>query len=221
MLLFMQRCFLGAGSILIAMFAVAQVHSTAGRQQALDSFTEARSAAQATQPGATSLRANAGPDQALWAESRIEAYEASLVEPSGTPTAILRIEALDLVVPVFHGTSELNLNRGAGWIEGTAEPGEIGNVGIAGHRDGFFRALKDIGVGDTIEVETLAGSTHYTVAELLIVEPADVHVLAPGDEPSVTLVTCYPFYFVGHAPKRFIVRGVRADFATPSISDRE
>lgn len=84
-------------------------------------------------------------------------------------------------------------------------------MGIAGHRDGFFRVLKDISVGDFIDIESLAGSRRYRVLETLIVDPADVYVLDPTQEPSVTLVTCYPFYFVGHAPQRFIVRGVLAD----------
>ena len=100
------------------------------------------------------------------------------------------------------------MNRGAGWIEGTAELGTTGNIGLAGHRDGFFRGLKDIKSGDVIELETLDGSLTYRVSEITIVDPEDVYVLAPTPEPSVTLVTCYPFYFVGNAPKRYIVRGV-------------
>ena len=216
MLLFLQRGFLALGTALLAVFAVAQVHGAVGRQQALDAFRVAQAAAEQAALNADATRPEAsdgasGPDQALWAEARIEAYQESLQVEIATPQGVLCIDTLDLEVPIFPGTSELNLNRGVGWIEGTAEPGDEGNVGIAGHRDGFFRTLKDISVGDVIHVESLEGSTPYRVSETLIVDPGDTFVLAPTDEPSLTLVTCYPFYFVGHAPQRFIVRGVVAD----------
>jgi len=120
---------------------------------------------------------------------------------------VLEIPSLKLTVPIFVGTSELQLNRGVGWIEGTAMPGDEGNVGLAGHRDGYFRGLKDLKVGDTIEVESIGRTLRYRVTQLKIVEPTDVSVLDPTDEPSVTLVTCYPFYYVGNAPQRYIVRG--------------
>jgi sortase A len=102
-----------------------------------------------------------------------------------------------------------------GWIEGTAAPGTDGNCAVAGHRDGFFRRLQDIELGDEIEVETLEGSRTYVVDDLTIVDPSNVAVLAERDLPSVTLVTCYPFYFVGSAPQRFIVHA-SFDARTPS-----
>jgi sortase A len=98
------------------------------------------------------------------------------------------------------------LNRGLGWIEGTSRPGEDGNVGIAGHRDGFFRALQDVGPGDVVELETAGSTRQYRVDSIQIVEPNAVHVLAPTDTAVLTLVTCYPFYHVGPAPQRFIVQ---------------
>jgi sortase A len=79
-------------------------------------------------------------------------------------------------------------------------------VGIAGHRDGYFRGFKDVEVGEPVELESLSGVERYTITELFIVEPPDVWVLEPTEVPSLTLVTCYPFYYVGSAPKRFIVR---------------
>ncbi|MGI9343314.1 MAG: class D sortase [Gammaproteobacteria bacterium] len=196
---------------MLAFFAVTQVHGAVSRQQALDAFRVAQAAA--VEPKATSpaQRQLAPPDQTQWAENRIMAYRASLQAPPVLPQGVLRIESLALEVPIFADTSELNLNRGVGWIEGTDTPGETGNVGIAGHRDGFFRVLKDISVGDVIDVESLSGPTRYRVAETFIVEPEDVYVLDRTTEPSLTLVTCYPFYFVGHAPQRFIVRGVLVD----------
>jgi LPXTG-site transpeptidase (sortase) family protein len=110
---------------------------------------------------------------------------------------------------LFPGTSSRALDRGAGHIEGTDSPGGAGNVGLAAHRDGFFRALKDAHVGQTIYLDLLEGTVEYQVYALDIVEPTDVGVLADVGAPRLTLVTCYPFYFVGPAPKRFIVRAER------------
>ena len=95
----------------------------------------------------------------------------------------------------------------AGRIEGTAWIDSPGNLGIAGHRDGFFRDLKDIEVGDSIDMLTHQGNSEFVVSSITIVDPTDVSVLAPTDSSTITLVTCYPFYFVGHAPKRYIVKG--------------
>jgi sortase A len=119
--------------------------------------------------------------------------------------AVLRIARIGIVAPVVEGTDDLSLNRGVGWISGTARPGETGNIGIAGHRDGFFRALKDVAAGDAIELDTFFGMKTYRVDQIEIVTPDDVRVLLPRASPSLTLVTCYPFYFMGDAPQRFIV----------------
>jgi len=145
----------------------------------------------------------------LWAEDRIEEFEESLEHEFDAPLAILRIPEINLEVAVLEGTSDLVLNRGVGHITGTPLPGEEGNIGIAGHRDGYFRGLKDIAEGDLIEMETLAGIEIYTITELLLVDPPDVWVLEPTENPTITLVTCYPFYYVGSAPQRYIVRAER------------
>jgi len=101
----------------------------------------------------------------------------------------------------------VTLNRGAGVIAGTALPGERGNVAISAHRDGFFRPLKDVVVGDVIELRGAEGRVQrFEVAAISIVDPLDVSVLDATDAPVLTLVTCYPFYYVGFAPDRFIVR---------------
>ena len=109
----------------------------------------------------------------------------------------------------MRGTDEFTLNRAVGHIGDTALPGADGNTGIAGHRDGFFRGLKDIGPGDAIEVETLRGREVYRVERTWVVDPEDVSVLEPTPGRSLTLVTCYPFYHVGPAPQRYIVRAAR------------
>ena len=123
-----------------------------------------------------------------------------------TPIGVLRIASVKLAVPIYGGTAESTLNRGAGHIEGTAKLDEDGNVGIAAHRDGFFRALKDVNIGDELTLQSTRGERRYQVTSLLITEPTDVSVIARGQGAAVTLVTCFPFYFVGSAPQRFIVR---------------
>ena len=155
-------------------------------------------------------------DTSLWAPKRIREYEETLQQKGTDPVAVLRISKLGIEVPVFPGTDDYALNRGVGWIEGTARPGDEGNSGIAGHRDGFFRPLKDIVKGDSIELLTLAGSRMYEVEEIQIVDPNDVTVLDPTPQAALTLVSCYPFYFAGSAPKRYIVRAVSSSTAEQS-----
>jgi sortase A len=121
----------------------------------------------------------------------------------------LEIPRLELTAMVMEGTGHTTLRRAVGHIAGTALPGQTGNVGISGHRDTFFRPLRKIRLGDTIAVATRNGSFDYRVVSTKIVRPSDVSVLEAGDGEAVTLVTCYPFYFVGAAPFRFIVRAER------------
>jgi sortase A len=147
----------------------------------------------------------------VWSQGRIEAYRETLDQEAGPALAVLRIPTLDLAVPVLEGTDDFALNRAVGRIEGTSRLGEGGNIGIAGHRDGFFRNLGSVGPGDRILLETLTGIETFIVEATKIVQPDDVDVLAPTAHPTLTLVTCYPFYFVGPAPQRYIVRAVRAE----------
>lgn len=157
-------------------------------------------------------RIDTEPEQSLWSAGRIAAFEESLTKTTSEVLGILEIPRLSLEVPVYDGASDLHMDRGAARIDGTAMPGEPGNLGVAGHRDGYFRVLKDIELGDEITITTADGPESYVVLELKIVDPTAVEVLNPTVQQSVTLVTCYPFYFVGHAPERFIVRAVRRDY---------
>jgi len=143
-------------------------------------------------------------DRSLWSAHRARRYQASLGK-TGEALAVLRIPRLHLEVPVLEGTDEFTLNRGVGRIAGTSLPGQGGNIGIAGHRDGFFRPLKDVRAGDSIELATTSGTHVYAVDRIRIISLGDVGVLRPRTKPSLTLVTCYPFYFVGRAPNRYIV----------------
>jgi len=118
----------------------------------------------------------------------------------------LDIPRLRLSVAVLQGTSSRVLRVGAGHIESTPLPGEPGNSGVAGHRDTFFRSLKDIHKHDEIQIQTAMGLLHYEVDWVKVVSADDTSVLqSSGDTSTLTLVTCYPFYLVGPAPKRFVV----------------
>jgi len=121
----------------------------------------------------------------------------------------LEIPRLKLAVMVREGADESTLSRAVGHIPGTALPGRIGNVGLAGHRDTFFRKLMNIRADDTIELQTTAGTYRYVVNSTRIVTPRDVSVLKASGGETLTLVTCYPFYYVGSAPKRFIVHATQ------------
>lgn len=123
----------------------------------------------------------------------------------------LQIPRLGLAVMIVEGVDENDLARAAGHIPGTTWPEKRGNVGIAGHRDTFFRPLHNIRRNDTIQLTTLHGSYKYRVVSTSIVDPSDVRVLRATSQDTLTLVTCYPFYFIGAAPKRFIVRAARSD----------
>jgi len=122
----------------------------------------------------------------------------------------IEIPRLLLSAVVFEGVDKTTLRRGVGHIPGTALPGRPGNVGLAGHRDTFFRTLKDVRVKDEIQLSTLGGDFRYEVVSLRVVEPDNVGVLAPSGQNVLTLVTCYPFYYVGPAPQRWIVRATQA-----------
>jgi sortase A len=121
----------------------------------------------------------------------------------------IEIQRLGMSVAVAEGTDDPTLRRAVGHIAGTALPGQPGNIGIAAHRDTFFRPLRNIRRDDIITLTTLGGEYRYRVVSTKIVNPADVAVLNSDGNEILTLVTCYPFYFVGSAPHRFIVRAAR------------
>jgi sortase A len=121
----------------------------------------------------------------------------------------IEIARIGLEAMVMEGTDGRTLRRAVGHIRGTALPGQQGNVAIAGHRDTFFRPLRNVLPGDEITLTTLDGSYHYLVDSTEVVLPEDTQVLDNSADTTLTLVTCYPFYFAGPAPKRFIVRAHR------------
>jgi sortase A len=199
------RILTSSGLVLLALWALAQLHSSIGSSVALAQFASSA----ATQSSRLTADDGSPVDTSLWSDKRVEAFRESLGIKLDPPVAVLRIPRIAMQVPVFRGVDDLTLNRGAGLIAGTAEPGTAGNAGIAAHRDGFFRGLKDVATGDVIELQVRGGVQKYVVKSVTIVQPENLSVFAPTAEPTLTLVTCYPFYFVGSAPQRFIVRAVR------------
>jgi sortase A len=131
--------------------------------------------------------------------------------PAAVDGLIGRIEIarLGLSAIVVEGTDRITLRRAVGHIAGTALPGRLGNVGLAAHRDTFFRPLRSIRRNDVITLTTLRGEYRYRVVSTKVVPPSEISVLNPSENEVLTLVTCYPFYFVGPAPTRFIVRAER------------
>jgi sortase A len=200
-----ELVFWGSGFALLAIWGAARAYGGWSARRDVARFDHTVAVAQ-TQGGQILA---AAVDTSEWSAARRRRYEDASSSAASSAIAVMRIERVGLTVPVLEGTDELTLDRAAGHIEGTPRPGAGGNVGIAGHRDGFFRGLKDVGKGDVIELRTLSGMFDYVVTELRVVAPDDVSVLSPTAAPSLTLVTCYPFYFVGAAPQRYVVRAVR------------
>jgi sortase A len=129
---------------------------------------------------------------------------------NGDVVGRLEIPRLSLSTIVFEGADQDVLERGAGHLPGSALPGDRGNTVLAAHRDTFFRPLRGIRVGDVVKIHTEPKDSVYVVEYARIVEPDEVDVLKPTPEPALTLITCYPFRYIGPAPERFVVRAVLA-----------
>jgi sortase A len=122
----------------------------------------------------------------------------------------LEIPRIHISVVVLEGSSQNVLDVAAGHVEGTALPGTVGNVAIAAHRDSFFHSLREIRTNDVIHLKTVMGDFQYMVENTEIVDPVDIEVLHRTVDPELTLITCYPFHYIGSAPKRFIVHARQA-----------
>ena len=148
-------------------------------------------------------------ERALKETNLARAESPAIAVSEGSPLGRVEISAVGLTVMVLEGTDEGTLRRAVGHIRGTPLPGQRGNVALAGHRDTFFRGLRKIRVNDEITLTTLSGSYRYRVDSTKVVKPEETEVLEDYGDDILTLVTCYPFNFVGSAPSRFIVRGRR------------
>lgn len=175
-------------------------------------FDEAVAAAPDAGPGSQTENLLPG-DRSDWSTQRVAAWIDARADAarSDVPQAVLRIPELGIEAEVFAGTGDRVLDLGVGHIEGTAGLNQSGNVGIAGHRDGYFRRLKDARRNQRIEILTQTGRQQYVIVGTHIVEPTNTSVLAGDGRADLTLVTCYPFYFLGSAPQRFIVHARRVD----------
>jgi sortase A len=143
--------------------------------------------------------------------------KSALPSKSPSPNALigrLSVPRLHLSAMVREGIDPKTLKLAVGHIPSTALPGQAGNVGVAGHRDTFFRGLRDVKTGDEIQFSTLSGDFRYLVESLTVVEPDNIGALAASAENVLTMVTCYPFYYVGDAPKRFVVRARQVSLQT-------
>jgi sortase A len=217
-----ERVLLATGLVLLAVWGGARFHSSVASRAAIARF---EGLGETSPSGDVTASLDPVPtipvDFQLWSPKRISAYEESLGLKTDPALAILRIRKINLEVPVFNGTDDLTLDRGVGRILGTARIGEPGNLGIAGHRDGFFRGLQSVVAGDVIELVRPQHSDEYVVRQIEIVTPDDTSVLKPTAAPTLTLVTCFPFYFVGHAPKRYIVTAEIKSYAARASSTAE
>ena len=153
--------------------------------------------------------------KAKWSQSRgvRELDRSAAFAPSpvaGEVVGLLEIPRLNLSTIVFEGADQDVLERGAGHLPGSALPGDRGNTVLAAHRDTFFRPLRGIRIGDRVKIRQPHGDDFYIVKSARVVQPDEVDVLKPTAEPSLTLITCYPFRFIGPAPERFVVRAVLA-----------
>ncbi len=220
---FLRFCEIGfwvAGLSLLLLWAGVRAWGEAGRLQGVAQIEQALAhSPEVIQTAAVgtavdwlqTLSADPDPDQTMWSQSRVRAYRESVLANARLPAGLLQIPKIDLKLPLYEDATEVNQNRGLTRIAGTAGLRQVGNIGIAGHRDGYFRGLKDLVVGDQVELKTIGVVSQYRVSSIEIVDPSDVRVLEPTVGGSITLVTCYPFYFVGHAPKRYIVKAISTE----------
>jgi sortase A len=144
---------------------------------------------------------------AITSQGRV--HEVSFHPAAGKALGEIELTRIGVTAMILEGTDDRTLRRAVGHIPGTALPGQPGNVAIAGHRDTFFRALRNVRQDDEITLMTLEGSYRYRVDSIKVVGPEDTQVLDNSGGDILTLVTCYPFYLVGPAPRRFIVRAQR------------
>lgn len=189
-----------AGALFVGFFVVQLAQGEIQRRNGVAQFSS-----DATPTDIANISELGAPDTTLWAPGRVSDYESSLKADLPPVLGVLKIPSVGLEVPIYPSDSDLLMDRGSGVIDGMSYPHEPGNIGIAGHRDGYFRSLKDVKAGDKIFLQTLEGPKQFVIDATKIVEIDDLRLLQDTREQSVTLVTCYPFYFVGDAPQRFIV----------------
>ncbi len=224
----MSNFLLVIGLALLAVYLAAYLHRMVMVRVGMKSFEDAKRQAassttdsQATRTGAEEGGPGSSVENTGLPGSDAQGSSATSARRSwAVPLAILRIPRIHLDVPVLGSTDDVTLNRGVGRIAGTAAPGQKGNIGIAGHRDSFFQNLKEVNRGDEIELETTTTSEIYVVDNILVTGEDDVSVLRSRGSQSLTLVTCYPFHYVGPAPRRFVVQATIKGTAISSSENK-
>jgi sortase A len=166
------------------------------------------------------VRAVASPVEAKPHAARMATAPNSPLPAGHAVLGRLEIARIGISAMVLDGTDAATLRIGLGHIPETPEPGLGGNTAVAGHRNTFFRALRRIQTGDSIAFETLRGSYIYRVSSIEVVDPTDLAILQSHQKPELTLITCYPFSYLGHAPKRFIVHAILVPNAVPQPPGR-
>lgn len=200
--------------------ALRDAHDSPANAPAPDQTPEAELHAEAlAEIKSRAKQMSAAPTMPAFAESGVVNEPAQPEITAGnTPLGRIEIASIGLSAMIQEGTSSRTLQRGVGHITGTSLLGKSGNVGLAAHRDTFFRKLRDIQAGDDIKLTTLTGTVLYRVELISIVEPEDSRVLRDSGENILTLVTCYPFSYIGPAPKRFIVRARQISSASDPVA---
>lgn len=188
-----QRALLALGAVCLGYVAYASVEARHFQRERAAAFDEQLSNAPSISGGSS----------------------APIAVEEGSTVAMLEIPRLRITTPVVHGDSDAILDVAAGHLPDTPLPWQPGNSAIAAHRDTLFRPLRNVRIGDEIHVRTPHGEFTYTVRDTRIVKPSDLSVLEPTGHPMLTLITCYPFDYIGAAPKRFIVHAARTATAAP------
>ena len=186
--LWIEGVLLGTGIVCLVWWGVVSLHATRYQREQRAALERMRTAAPAV-------------------------VDASAALATGSLIGSLEIPRLRLSAMIAEGDDDATLNVAIGHLPDTAFPWHDGNSALAGHRDTFFRPLQHIRVGDELRVSTVHGDFRYQVRETMVVRPNDVWVLDPTDRPTLTLITCYPFGYVGKAPRRFIVKAERTTTA--------
>jgi len=153
-----------------------------------------------------SMKARVSQVRGAWELEHPRPVATSAAPSSGDVVGRLEIPRLSLSTVVFEGADKDVLERGAGHLPGSAQPGDRGNAVLAAHRDTFFRPLRDVRIGDIVRIHTPPKDSVYIVESARVVEPDEVDVVKPTPSPVLTLITCYPFRYIGPAPERFVVR---------------